>query len=263
MKKIITMFFLVCIGTAMSAQQDTAKKEFKPSGKVWGYAFGDYFYKMHNDSANRGNTQYANMPETTNGFEFRRAYLGYDYNISERFSSEMLISYEGGTISDGTRGIFLKAANVRWKDLGCKGNDVIFGLQATPAFPLLTEKIWGYRALEKMPTDLRKVVGSTDLGIGIQGKKGDKIIFGYDFLIGNGSGTKLETDIFKKAYGDIYVKLMNQKLIFDLYADYEQTSIQVNLHKYKSAYKFDAFYTTDAFTVGAEAFIQNQNNYVG
>lgn len=247
--------------TTAIAQQDTAKKaEFKPSGKVWGYAFGDYYYKMHNDSLNRGNLQYSNLPETNNAFEFRRVYLGYDYNISERFATEVLLSYEGQTTSDGSRTIFMKAANLRWKNI-YHNADAVFGLQATPAFPMLSEKQWGYRAIEKTIFDQRRMAASADLGIGLQARIGDKGNAGYDLLVADGSGTKPEGDIFKKAYGDVWVKLLGQKLVIDLYGDYERTMMTPALHRYKASGKLALFYTTDAITAGAEVFLQQQHNY--
>jgi hypothetical protein len=259
------MFFIAAASVysvAAQAQQDTAKK-FTPSGKVWGYAFGDYYYKMHNDSANRGNTQYSNMPETANSFEMRRAYFGFDYNIAENVSSELLLSYEGNTLSDNaTRTVFLKAANVRWKNV-CKGTDLVFGLQATPAFPMLVEKMWGYRSIEKTILDMRKGASSADLGIGLQGKFGKDGMMGYDLLVANGSGTKIESDIFKKFYGDYWVKLMDKKLIVDLYSDFERTQMIPDFHKYKNTYKLSLIYNTDPFSVGLEGYMTNQFNYVG
>jgi hypothetical protein len=254
---------LFFIGGNAFAQTDTTKKEFKPSGKIYGYAFGDYFYKMHADSAGRGNSQYSNMPETTNGFELRRVYLGYDYNISERFSTELLLAYEGQTLSDNaTRTTYLKTANVRWKNI-YKGADILFGLQGTPAFPMLTEKVWGYRSIEKTIYDMRKGAPSNDLGIGIQAKIGADGNYGYDLLVANGAGNKIETDIFKKFYGDFWAKFLKQKLVFDLYTDYERTNMTPNFHKYKNTIKFAAFYTTDAITVGAEVYTTTLHNYIG
>ena len=260
-----SFFFLLSLFFVLNgfAQADTTKKaEFKPSGKVWGYAFGDYYYKAHADSANRGNTQYSNMRENANAFEFRRVYLGYDYNISERFATEFLLSYEGNTLSDNSRTVFIKAANLRWKNI-YKNADLIFGQQATPAFPLIAEKLWGYRAIEKTILDMRKGSSSNDLGIGLQGKIGDKGNFGYDLLVGNGTAQKPETDIFKKVYADFYVKLLDQKLVIDVYGDYERTQLLPDFHKYRSNYKLDVIYTTDKFTAGVEAYTSTLHNYVG
>src|SRR6516225_579574 len=65
------------------------------SGRLWGYVFADYFYKDHSDSLNRGgNNQYTNVKQGTNEFQFRRIYIGYDYNISRTFSAEFLLAAE-------------------------------------------------------------------------------------------------------------------------------------------------------------------------
>src|SRR3970040_568858 len=54
----------------------------KPSGKVHGYAFGDYYYIIqHSDSLKRD----------LNGFQFRRIYLSYYYKFSEKFVSQFLL----------------------------------------------------------------------------------------------------------------------------------------------------------------------------
>lgn len=271
MARTITIASAILFATAMFAQQDTAKKDFKPSGKIWGYAFGDYYYKMHHDSLNRGSSQYSNMPETANAFEFRRVYLGYDYNISERFSTELLLAYEGQTLSDNTRTVFIKAANFKWKNI-YKNADLVVGQQATPSWPMLIEKIYGYRSVEKTIFDMRKGASSNDVGIGLQGKFGSKGNLGYNLLVGNGSAQKLEGDIFKKFYGEFYAKTLNQKLVIDVYSDFERTNMQPNFHKYKNAYKFTVFYTTDTvnasgvhpgwFTIGVDAYVQMQHNYV-
>ncbi|MEO6978614.1 MAG: hypothetical protein ABI113_09560, partial [Mucilaginibacter sp.] len=73
----------------------TAKKEikaaddtsFKPVRRLWGYAFGDLYYKGHGDALNRGGSnQYTGIAQNRNGFQMRRIYLGYDYDINKKFS---------------------------------------------------------------------------------------------------------------------------------------------------------------------------------
>lgn len=258
-------FFGILLATAttilpLSQTGAQDKQEFKPSGKVWGYAFGDYYFKQHADSANRGNTQYSNMPVNTNAFEFRRVYLGYDYNISEKFSAEFLLSYEGSSLSsDGSRSVFLKSANVRWKNIFCR-TDLVAGLHSTPSFPMLEEKLWGYRSIEKLTIDMRKCAGSTDLGVSLQGKLDSAGNFGYNVMAANGSGTKPETDVFKRFYGDVYAKFMDKKIIVDLYGDYERTQL-TPYHKSKMNVKLVLAYQADKFTVGVSVFQQLQENY--
>src|SRR5690348_11696801 len=80
-----------------STQADTS---FKPSGKLWSYAFGDYYYKAHSDALNRGGAnQYSNVEAGRNAFQFRRIYLGYSYNIHPKFSAEVLLAAEDNQVN--------------------------------------------------------------------------------------------------------------------------------------------------------------------
>lgn len=259
-KKIITVTFSLLISVSVFSQDTTKAKEFTPStrgGKVWGYVFGDYYYKLHADSTNRA-SQYSNQPADMNGFELRRAYLGYDYNFSEKFSAEILLSHEGNKNADNTRAVFLKSANVRWKNI-FKNTDLVIGESSTPAWPMLTEKIWGYRSVEKTTMDMRGAGSSTDIGVSLQGKLDEKGNFGYNIMAGNGTGTKFEIDRFKKFYGDVYAKFWNQKIIVDAYGDYERTQLSP-YHKSKMTWKAALAYQTEKITVGTEVFQQTLEN---
>ncbi len=56
------------------------------TGRLWGYSFGDFTYKPHADSLTRGGSnQYTGIQKNRTLFQFRRIYLGYDYNISKKF----------------------------------------------------------------------------------------------------------------------------------------------------------------------------------
>src|SRR5580693_1063152 len=73
---------------------DSAFKAGVPnSGRLWGYTFGDYFHKAHADSLNRGgNNQYSGVKKDVDQFQFRRIYIGFDYNISKKFMAEFLLA---------------------------------------------------------------------------------------------------------------------------------------------------------------------------
>ncbi|MFH1005810.1 MAG: hypothetical protein V1781_10045 [Bacteroidota bacterium] len=261
MKKIITLFVVlqIIISVHSSFAQDTVKvAEFKPYGKLWGYVFGDFYQKLHSDSLSRGNVQYSNIANGYNAFDIRRAYLGYDYNISEKFSTEFLLSHEGQTGTDGNRTVFLKLANLRWKNIFSK-TDLIIGEMATPTWSF-TEKSWGYRSVEKTILDMRKLGNSNDVGIALQGKFDEKESFGYNIMIGNGTASKIESDIFKKIYGDVYAKFLNQKIIIDLYSDYERTKLSP-YHKSKMTVKALLAYQSEKIVIGVETFRQIQENY--
>src|ERR1035437_970985 len=217
MKKLqIMLIALILLSFNAFSQKDTAqtKKAFVPSGKLWGYVFGDFTYKAHTNSFNMSNTQYATTPKDYNLFDIRRIYLGYDYDISEHFSTQLLLAYEGQNASDGSRTVFIKAANLRWKNI-FKNSDLVMGQMSTPTFATTSESVWGYRSLEKTIMDERKIGGSNDVGVSLQGKLNDKGDYGYNLMISNGSGATPETDKFKKFYADMYIKFMDQKFMLD------------------------------------------------
>jgi hypothetical protein len=258
MKKTLIFIMLFVLTLNVIGQKDTTKVEFKPSGKLWGYAFGDFLYKAHTNSFNMSNTQYAATPKDFNSLEFRRIYLGYDYDISEHFSTQLLLAYEGTSLtSDGNRSMYIKGANLRWKNI-FHNSDLVIGQMAPPTFST-SESVWSYRSLEKTIMDMRKIGASNDVGISLQGKLNDKGDFGYNFMISNGSGAKPEADRFKKFYGDVYIKFIDQKVILDLGADNEWAQAKP-YQKSKTTYKVFLGYQTKAFTMGVEAFQQVQKN---
>ena len=258
----ITSITLLIFFSASAFSQDTTKPEFKASGKLWGLAFGDYFYKVHADSSSRGNAQYSNMAKDYNAFEFRRIYLGYNYDISEKFSAELLLAYQGQTLIDNTRTVYIKSANLRWKNIW-KNTDLLIGQSQTPMWPLLSEKVWNYRSVEKTIPDMHKLGTDNDMGIALQSKiiTNDKTEVGYNLMIGNGTAQKIETDKFKKMYGDVYAKILNKKIIFDLYGDYERSQLSPYM-KSKMTMKVLLAYQSDKITIGVEAVQQVQEKSV-
>lgn len=263
---LVAIVTLQLVSVAMQAQTNqqtpaAQPSQFTPSGKVWGYVFGDYYDKLHADSLFRGKTQYAGKayPQNFNAFAFRRIYLGYDYNISEKFAVEFLLTHEGD-VADGSgdRIMYIKAANIRWKNI-VKNNDLVLGQMSTPLFAMMSEKVWGYRSIEKTVSDMRGFGSSNDLGIAWQGKANDKGDFGYNFLISNGTAQKIESDKFKKYWAELYAKLLNQKLILDFAGNYEK-SANSPVDKSKTTIKGFVAYQTDPFTVGIEVASQIQKN---
>jgi hypothetical protein len=271
----LSIIILVFLATSTQAQylwnSDSAFKAGSAnSGRLWGYVFGDFYYKSHSDSLNRGgNNQYTGIPQNRNAFQFRRIYLGYDYNINAKFSTELLLAAEdnfpafnppsqtvanGDELSNSKETFFIKLANVRVKNIW-KGTDLIVGEQSTPAFPLLSEKIWSYRSVERTIADIRRTP-SYDMGAGLQGKfdpaSGN---FGYDVLVATGNSDKPAANSFKWFYGDVYAQFLDKRLIFDLYADYERLNWQPGWHHDRQMVKGYIAYNTPALTIGAEGYV--------
>jgi len=284
-----------------NAQDAAATKtdDFKPSGNVYGYVFGDYYMKSHADSLNRGggNVQYrGGIPQNANAFQMRRAYLGYDFNISKQFSTTVLLADEAGpnnfagqpastpllianntgTNVDGTgsNSMYLKYAFLKWKNI-FKNSDLIVGQYSTASFATAngTEPLWGYRSIERTIMDMHNNDASSDLGFSLQGaawtqrnaKDSLKPTFiGYIAQVGNGNSAKPETDKFKKVRFNLYVSTMQQKLVVGAYGDYNHIKLndgnRVNQEQATSTMKLYANFKTEWFKIGAEIFQQTNKN---
>ena len=249
---------------------DSAFKAGVPNtGRIWGYSFGDYFHKAHSDSLNRGgNNQYTNVKKGQDEFQFRRIYIGYDYNISKTFSAEFLFAAEddftsGDLLQNNKFTPYIKFANIRWRNFLFKGNDLVIGLQPTPAFPYMSENIFTYsRPVERTITDIRRTP-SFDFGAGLQGRfnsKDNSVVYGYNFLIANGSSAKVQAlngNLYKWFYGDAFVGFINHRLIFDLYTDYQRQSWTPGTHGHSARQmtKGVIVWVDKKFTIGTEGFI--------
>lgn len=274
-KKLFSVFIFAFSFSAEAQQPPTpADTAFKASGKLWGYSFGDYYYKAHADALSRGGAnQYTGIEQGRNAFQIRRIYLGYNYDIHPKFSAELLLAAEdnsatqngtvsGDLLSDNKLSFYIKLANLRWKNIW-KGTDLVIGQMATPAFALLVDPTWGYRSIERTITDIRRIP-SYDLGAALQGKLDAIGRFGYDVMVSNGSGARPEGDKFKWFSGDVYAKLLNKKLVLQFYADYQRLDWTANFHHSRNMLKGFAAYTTPVFTAGVEAFINHgQQDVVG
>jgi hypothetical protein len=268
-KVFIALVIFFCFTSINAISQDTTKtkEEFKPSGKIWGYAFGDYAYKLHADSAQRGNVQYSRLPKDYNSFNFRRIYLGYDYQFTPNISSQLLLAHEStfeastgnpDVLTDNNRSVYIKAMNIRFKNVIPRAT-IVAGQQATPTFATLVDPIWGYRSIEKTIADMRGVSSSTDLGVGVFGKIGKNENMGYDVLIGNSNGAKIENNNFKKIYTSLYVYFFDKKLVIQGNYEHDRTSI-THVHQDVSNFKAFAAYKTSSTTIGIEAFRQLKSN---
>lgn len=236
----------------MNQKKDTT---FKPSGKLGGYTFGDFFFKSHADPLGRDvASQYNGVPANRTAFQFRRVYLEYDYQISPKFSAQVLLAGEeanSDVLASNKFSFYIKGANLRWKDI-LPRTDLIFGQQGTPAFTNIVEPTWGYRSVEKSILDFRRLP-SSDLGVSLQGRFDARSSYGYDLMVANGSGAAQENDNFKHFYGDLWAKPLSW-LIIHFYGGYERINWTPTLHHARSMEKLFVAYTSPRITLGVEAF---------
>ena len=241
------------------------------SGRIWGYAFGDFYYKSHSDSLNRGGAnQYTGIPQSRNAFQFRRIYLGYDYNFNSKFSAELLLAAEdnfpafnppsagnsttGDELSNSKETFFIKLANLKIKNVW-KGTTLVIGEQFTPSFAMLSEKVWNYRSIERTISDIRRTP-SYDLGVGLNGVFDPATKnFGYNLLVATGNSDKPAANSFKWFYGDVWAMFADKRLILDVYADYQRLGWQPGWHHDRQMLKGFAAWSTSPITVGVEGFI--------
>ncbi|HZX59018.1 MAG TPA: hypothetical protein VFE54_09835 [Mucilaginibacter sp.] len=167
---------------------------------------------------------------------------------------------------------YIKNFALRWKGVW-NGTDLVIGETLTPSFPLLTEKIWGYRAIERTIADFHKT-NAYDIGASLQGVFDPATKnFGYNILIGNNaagssasllSASSANSGFYKAFYGDVYGKFFNQTLIVDLYADYMKIAPATAALGGQGRNMLKGFvaYTTPKITFGLEAYTQKVTNGV-
>jgi hypothetical protein len=282
-------FLTAAVGTqAQTSDPKASSDEFKPSGNLWGYVFGDFAMKTQNDSLSRGggNVQYktpaslntgnvvtASNPvpanSQSNAFQIRRAYLGYDYNITKHFSASMVLANEQTLLPNSQNTVYLKYAFLKWSEI-FRGSDLVIGQLPTASFatPFNTEPLWGYRSVERTIMDMHNNDGSTDLGLSLQGriwkqKNGmdtmKPAMVGYILQIGNGSSAVPENDPYKKVRANVYVSFLSQSLTIGFYGDYT-TQQYSPYHTSNMTMKAYASFKTENFRIGVEAFQQTNQN---
>ncbi len=256
--KILASLLILFVFVNVSLSQESIKKDIKPSGKVWGYVFGDYFYKAGGDTVAIGKGLYSDYSKDFNAFEFRRIILGYDYNISENFETRLSLEYGGTELtSNSKRTVFIKTARLVWKNI-FKNSNIAIGLIKPPTFGFISEKFWGYRSIEKTILDFQGS-HSRDLGISLRGSFDDNKDYGYNLMIGNGKGNKLENNKYKKFYGHLFSYFLDKSIVLVAYSDYEKVSPEMS----KTTVKGFLGYQADKITASVESYQQLQKNFIG
>lgn len=275
---------------AQTAAEDTS---WKPQRRLWGYAFGDFYYAAHAATGAFGKeTNYAGVPTYRNAIQFRRMYLGYDYDITKKFKAEVLLASEpnantgvngstsiqnGDNLVDGKMSFWIKNFNLRVRDLWT-GTDFVIGEMSTPGFALnepgtngpttLAESEWGYRSIERTITDIHKN-NSYDVGVSLQGTFDPQTKnFGYVLFVGDNTTSSLlsasnpNTGFYKMFSGSLWGKFLNDHLHVDLYGHYAKTSLPTATVGDQSNHMFKIFadYRTKPLSVGVEAYTQTFEN---
>lgn len=256
MKKLI--FYLVSIlFTCILVSKNIFSQE-KSGGKVSGYVFGDFFYKISGNSTEISPSQYSSFDKDFQAFQIRRGYLYYDHNINENFTVQFLLEGNDKIIEAKTRyTLIIKTAYLEWKNVLPLGS-IAFGLVPTPTWAWgVSEKMWNYRSIEKPAIDFRGMGDASDFGVTIRGKFDNEGILNYVAMIGNGNGQKNENNKYKKYYLDLNARI-EKSFVAEGYFDYEPWGGD----KSKTSYFGLLSYNTPEFTIGLQA-IQQQQKQLG
>ncbi len=257
-KCTVFLFIFILLVNHISAQKEDAPSS--PRGKVTGEVFGDYYYKIQGDTLNPSTEDgYQQVKQGANAFALRRVYLGYSYHFNRKFITKILFEgNDGQLLANGARSVNIKYFYLKVKDI-FPGSHLMIGGQPTPTFATFTEKIWGYRSIEKSAVEFRHFGCSNDFGLSLSGKLNKSKTLGYYVMIGNGSAQRPEINIFKKIYGAINGQFFNKKILFEMYADLEKQSGGLQ----KMTFKGFAGYQSALFTIGfepyEELYTQNRN----
>lgn len=265
MKKWFLLIVILFTSFHLSFAQEVTNR-----GRISGYMFGDYFYNAVRDTGITSLPNVANGgAKDLNGFQLRRVYFTYDYDISESFSTRFrLEADQEANTSNGKIGVFVKDAYLTWKNI-FSGSDLTFGIQPPPAYEV-SESIWGNRFLEKTIMDVRGIVSSRDIAISLKGKIDNEGMFKYWVMIGDGSGNKPETDKYKRFYAHIQYSPIKQ-FTATLYADLKArpnindpastTNPPATFANNDLTYTlFLGYKEKDAYTFGVEGFLNPRQN---
>jgi hypothetical protein len=207
--------------TLQAKAADPVDTSWHPQRRLWGYTFGDAYYDQHSPvvtSTFGKENNYYQTPSNRNAFQFRRIYLGYDYEINKKFKAEVLLASEptenttpttatssvvnGDVTADGKLSFYIKNFNLRTRDVWT-GTDFVIGEMSTPSFALnepgtnapvsLSETTWGYRSIERTITDFHKN-NSFDVGAALQGTFDPATKnFGYVLMVGDNTQASVTT----------------------------------------------------------------------
>ncbi len=251
MKKVVLFCLLVLsiVGKANAQSKTPKDTTCNPSGKIGIKVYADYhaiFSKINgaNDKMQR---------KTTSGFEVTRAYFGYSYHFSNKWSGNVKLDV-GRDANLSAYTAYLKNAGLSWK--ATNQLTLNFGLIDTRAFHF-QENFWGKRYLYKSFQDQYHFNSSADAGLVVQYQFSK--LLKADVSIFNGEGYKKLQDPngqFQYAAGLTINPIKG--LYARVYADYSSiASTDSNTIANKNTIAAFVGYKMGKFSIGAEYNLQN------
>jgi hypothetical protein len=239
-KKLMSLLLTAVIGTSVVYAQEDQTSDFEPSGEVFGKIFTNF------------NTSISG-PDQQTAFEVRRAYLGYEYQISTEFSAEVKIDI--GSPNDASqysllrRFGYFKTAKLQYSPYDFL--EVTFGLQDATQFKL-QEKFWKRRYIIKSFMDEYKYGSSADIGVKVAWLTD---MVDVDLALFNGEGySSLQNDnTFKAALGATFKPI--EGLITRIYGDFSSKTVNQGTSSLFAGYRHDLF------SIGGEYALHFNRNF--
>jgi hypothetical protein len=129
----------------------------------------------------------ADVAKDDNGFEIDRVYLGFSARLGEKYTGRAIVELQNSNSGQDEMLTFLKKADVLiGEPFGLAGSEIRAG-QTDGVVTGIQEKAWGYRVVQKVPTDLFLGVSTTYLGVGWLGTWADGVVE-TDLLVANRAG---------------------------------------------------------------------------
>lgn len=171
-KKLFTLIIAGLMGGSSLSMSAQEMKNDEPKGKAIVQGFMNFHSNFDSDNPDLG-------------FELERAYLGYQYKMTNGLSIKAVMDIGSPkSVTDYERLAYIKNAMISWKTGKLTLNG---GLISTTQFNF-QEKAWGYRYIMKSFQDKYKFGSSADLGISASYRFADWI--SADAIIVNGEGYK-------------------------------------------------------------------------
>ena len=239
MKKTILL-----LSTAFIMSLNVSAQEGTPSVKI----FSNFNYDISTEEGEQAFKE----------FELKRAYLGYSYNIDEKFSTK--ITFDVGSNSSGSAyTAFLKIASLKWR-----ASDKLTlnsGMVGTKNFKFM-EKSWGRRYIEKSAQDKYKWANAADLGLTVDYKLSDNISLDAQVLNGEGyKKTQASNGLFRGGLGITYT--ISTKLGLRLHQDISPRNTYTDSTDSQYISTASIAYSGTNFSLGYEAsLMQNTDNII-
>jgi len=191
-------------------------------------------------------------------FEIKRSYLGYSYQIDDKFSTK--ITFDVGSNNEGSSyTAFLKIASLKW--MASDKLTLNTGMVGTKNFKFM-EKSWGKRYIEKSAQDKYKWANSADVGITADYKISDNISFDAQVLNGEGyKKTQASNGLFRGGLGLTYTVSNNLKL--RLHQDISPRTTYTDSTDSQYISSASIAYSGINFSLGCEtSLMQNADNII-